>query len=153
MYQKILSIIYFQKTASWIKEDVLYNICNVSTVLYQPFYANVEQQIRTQLTLTYSLDTSKKEKARLFIKDLAMLLNYYQVYNKEVFAYKCLYIQLAANLILTSVTATQLGVLIGQLLYKYLEFQLFPLLLEEQQLCVVLRVNLENIKQLGSELE
>jgi len=41
-YWKILSMIYSQKTVSWIREDVLYDICNVSTLLYQPSYANVE---------------------------------------------------------------------------------------------------------------
>jgi hypothetical protein len=32
-YWKTLSLVYSQKTASWMKEDVLYNIRNVSYVL------------------------------------------------------------------------------------------------------------------------
>ena len=41
-YWKILSMIYSQKTASWMREDVLYDIRNVSTLLHQPSHANVE---------------------------------------------------------------------------------------------------------------
>jgi len=73
----------------------------------------------------------KKEKAGLFVEDLAVLLNHYWVRDKEVFAHERLRVQLAANLILAGATATRPGALISQLLYKHLEFQLFPLLLEE----------------------
>ena len=40
-YWKILSIIYSQKTASWMREDVLYNIRNVSMLLHQLSHANI----------------------------------------------------------------------------------------------------------------
>ena len=39
-YWKILSMIYSQKTASWMREDVLYDIRNVSTPPHQLSHAN-----------------------------------------------------------------------------------------------------------------
>ena len=40
-YWKILSMIYSLKTASWMREDVLYDIRNVSMPLHQLYHANV----------------------------------------------------------------------------------------------------------------
>jgi hypothetical protein len=72
-----------------------------------------------------------------------------------VFAHERLRVQLAANLILGGATATRPGALIGQLLYKHIEFQLFPPLLggENQRPQVVLKVNLKHIKRSGGESE
>ncbi|KAK0701564.1 hypothetical protein B0T26DRAFT_681697 [Lasiosphaeria miniovina] len=137
-YWKILSMVYSQKTASWMKEDVLYDIRN---------------WIHTWLTPTYGLDTSKKEKVGLFVEDLAVLLNHHWIRDEEVFAHERLRVQLAANLIFAGATATRLGALIGQLLYEHLEFQLFPPLPGDQRPRVVLKVNLENIKRSGGESE
>ncbi|KAK3935512.1 hypothetical protein QBC46DRAFT_367527 [Diplogelasinospora grovesii] len=137
-YWKILSMIYSLKTASWMREDVLYDVRNWT---------------HTWLTPTYGLDTSKKEKAGLFVEDLAVLLNHHWIRDEEVFAHERLRVQLAANLILAGATATRPGALIGQLLYEHLEFQLFPPLPGEKRPRVVLMVNLEHIKRSGGESE
>ena len=72
-----------------------------------------------------------------------------------MFTYKRLHIQLIANLIFANATTTRPKTLISQLLYKYIEFQLFPPLFkkEEKQLHIVLKVNLKYIKRSGGELE
>ncbi|KAI1845332.1 hypothetical protein JX265_014084, partial [Neoarthrinium moseri] len=95
------------KTASWMKEDVLYDVRN---------------WIHTYLTPAYRLDRSKAEKAGIYVEDLAVLLNHHWVRDKEVFAHERLRVQLAAHLILAGATATRPGALIGQLLYENLEF-------------------------------
>ncbi|KXX73588.1 hypothetical protein MMYC01_210372, partial [Madurella mycetomatis] len=109
--------------------------------------------IRTWLTPTYGLDTSKKEKAGLFVEDLAVLLNHHWIRDKEVFAHKRLRVQLAANLILAGATATRPGALIGQLHYEDLEFQLFPPLSGEERPRMALKVSLKNIKRSGGKSE
>jgi len=118
-----------------------------------PRKTNGQQWIHVYLTPTYGLDTSKKEKAGIFVEDLAILLNHHWIRDKEVFAHERLRVQLAANLILAGATATRPGALIGQLLYKHIEFQLFPPLPEEERLHVVLKVNLKHIKRSGGESE
>ncbi|KAK3943401.1 hypothetical protein QBC46DRAFT_420865 [Diplogelasinospora grovesii] len=129
---------YWKILTSWMREDVLYDVRN---------------WIRTWLTPTYGLDTSKKEKAGLFVEDLTVLLNHHWIRDKEVFAHERLRVQLAANMILAGATATRPGALIGQLLYEHLEFQLFPPLPGEKRPRVVLMVNLEHIKRSGGESE
>ena len=42
-----------------------------------PRKTNSQQWIYVYFTLTYSLDTLKKEKAGIFVEDLAILLNHY----------------------------------------------------------------------------
>ncbi|KAJ0103794.1 hypothetical protein J7T55_004196, partial [Diaporthe amygdali] len=133
-YWKLLSMVYSQKMASWMKEEVLYDIRN---------------WIRTYVTPTYGLDTSRKEKAGLFVEDLAMLLYHHWVRDEEIFAHERLRVQLAANLILAGATATRPGALIGQLLYEHLEFQLFPPLSGGPRPRIVLKVNLKHIKRSG----
>ncbi|RYO82759.1 hypothetical protein DL764_009563 [Monosporascus ibericus] len=137
-YWKVLSLIYSNQTASWMREDVLYDVRN---------------WIHTYLTPTYGLDTTKKEKAGIFVEDLAVLLNHHWIRDEEVFAHERLRVQLAANLILAGATATRPGALIGQLCYEHLEFQLFPPLKGDQRPRVVLKVNLERIKRSGGKSE
>jgi len=62
---------------------------------------------------------------------------------------------LAANLILTDATVTRPDAFIGQLLYKHIEFQLFPPLSkeEEQRLYIILKINLEHIKKSEGQSE
>ena len=82
-----------------------------------------------------------------------MLLSHHWIQDQEVFAHERLRVQLAAHLILAGATATRPGALIGQLLYKHLEFQLFPPLAGEQRPRVALKVNLEHIKRSAGESE
>ncbi|KAH8758036.1 hypothetical protein F5883DRAFT_364281, partial [Diaporthe sp. PMI_573] len=133
-YWKLLSMVYSQKMASWMKEEVLYDVRN---------------WIHTYVTPTYGLDTTKKEKAGLFVEDLAMLLYHHWVRDEEIFAHERLRVQLAANLILAGATATRPGALIGQLLYERLEFQLFSALSGEVRPRVVMKVYLKHIKRSG----
>ena len=72
-----------------------------------PRKTNGQQWIHVYLTLTYSLDTLKKEKAGIFIEDLAILLNHHWICDEEVFAHERLCVQLVANLILAGATATR----------------------------------------------
>ncbi|KAK3934987.1 hypothetical protein QBC46DRAFT_424370 [Diplogelasinospora grovesii] len=123
-YWKILSMVYAQKTASWMSDEVLYDVRN---------------WIHVYLTPTYGLDTSKKEKAGIFVEDLAVLLNHHWIRDEEVFAHERLRVQLAANLILAGATATRPGALIGQLLYEHIEFQLFRGLTREERPHFVLK--------------
>lgn len=111
------------------------------------------QWIHTYLTPTYSLDTSKKEKAGIFVEDLAVLLAHHWIRDEEVFAHERLRVQFAANLILAGATATRPGALIGQLLYEHLEFQLFPPLAGEERPHIIVKVNLKHIKRSGGESE
>ncbi|KAK3934110.1 hypothetical protein QBC46DRAFT_429032 [Diplogelasinospora grovesii] len=137
-YWKVLSMVYSQKTASWMTEGVLYDVRN---------------WIHTYVTPTYGLDTSKKEKAGIFIEDLAVLLNHHWIRDEEVFAHERLRVQLAGNIILAGATATRPGALIGQLRYEHLEFQLFPPLSGDERPRIVLKVNLEHIKRSGGQSE
>jgi hypothetical protein len=105
------------------------------------------------LTPTYGLDTSKKEKAGVFVEDLAVLLNHHWIRDEEVFPHERLRVQLAANLILAGATATRPGALIGNLLYEHIEFQLFPPLPGEERPRLVLKVNLKHIKRSGGQSE
>ncbi|KAK3939621.1 hypothetical protein QBC46DRAFT_342346 [Diplogelasinospora grovesii] len=111
-YWKVLSMVYSQKIASWMTEEVLYD------------------WILTYVTPTYGLDTSKKEKAGIFVKDLAVLLNHHWIRDEEVFAHERL-----------------------RLRYEHLEFQLFPPLSGDERPRIVLKVNLEHIKRSGGQSE
>ena len=155
-YWKALSLLYSQRTAGWMKEDVLYDIRNVSwlfRLVHRCSRSHLRQWIHTYLTPTYGLDTTRKEKAGIFVEDLAALLNYHWIRDSEVFAHERLRVQLATNLILAGATATRPGALIGQLRYEHLEFQLFPPLASGERPRVVLRVNLEHIKRSGGRSE
>lgn len=114
---------------------------------------NTDQWIRTYLTPKYSLDTSKKEKAGIFIEDLAILLNHNWIRDEEIFAHERLRVQLAANLILAGATATRPGALIGQLRYEHLEFQVFPPAKRGGRPRISLIVNLEHIKRAAGDSE
>ncbi|KAK3933707.1 hypothetical protein QBC46DRAFT_368631 [Diplogelasinospora grovesii] len=131
-------MVYLQKTACWIRDEVLHDVRN---------------WIHVYLTPTYGLDTSKKEKAGVFVEDLAVLLNHHWIRDEEVFPHERLRVQLAANLILAGATATRPGALIGNLLYEHIEFQLFPPLPGEERPRLVLKVNLKHIKRSGGESE
>ncbi|KAJ6437019.1 hypothetical protein O9K51_10316 [Purpureocillium lavendulum] len=137
-YWKLLSMIYAQKTATWMSEHILFDIRN-----WIPRY----------LTPKYNLDTSQKEKAGIYIEDLAILLNHIWIRDEQPFAHERLRVQLAANLILAGATATRPGALIGMLLYENLEFQLFPPVPGETRPRIALIVNLEHIKRTAGRSE
>ncbi|ODA78130.1 hypothetical protein RJ55_06734 [Drechmeria coniospora] len=131
-------MIYAQKTATWMSESVLFDIRN---------------WIQTYLTPKYGLDTSKKEKAGIYIEDLAILLNHIWIRDEQQFAHERLRVQLAANLILAGATATRPGALIGMLLYENMEFQVFPPVTGDIRPRIALVVNLEHIKRTAGSSE
>jgi hypothetical protein len=111
--------------------------------------AHVVQWIHKYLTPTYSLDTSRKEKAGIFVDDLVLLLTHHWIRDREVYTHERFRVQLAANLVLAGATATRPGALIGQLRYEHLEFQLFPPLAGHARPRLVLKVNLAHVKRSG----
>ena len=115
--------------------------------------ANIEQWIRTYLTPKYDLDTSSKEKAGIYIEDIAILLHHNWIRDEQQFAHERLRVQLSANLILAGATATRPGALIGKLLYENLEFQVFPPIRGGFQPRIALIVNLEHIKRAAGSSE
>lgn len=115
--------------------------------------ADDKKWIPRYLTPKYNLDTSQKEKAGIYIEDLAILLNHIWIRDEQPFAHERLRVQLAANLILAGATATRPGALIGMLLYENLEFQLFPPMPGETRPRIALIVNLEHIKRTAGRSE
>ena len=67
--------------------------------------------------------------------------------DKEIFAHERLRVQLAAILILAGCTSTRPGTLIGQLLYKYVEFQVFPPPCKGKRPRIAMKINLEHVKR------
>ncbi|KAM3555122.1 hypothetical protein ARSEF4850_006153 [Beauveria asiatica] len=137
-YWKTLSMVYAEKAKAWMSDGILYDIRN---------------WIRTDLTPRFCLDTSQKEKAGLYIEDLAMLLNQLWIRDEGTFEHERLRAQLAENLILAGATATRPGALIGAMLYEHWEFQVFPPIQGSKRVRLVLVVNLEHIKRAAGDSE
>lgn len=115
--------------------------------------ADDRQWIRTDLTPRFCLDTSQREKAGLYIEDLAMLLNQLWIRDEGTFEHERLRAQLAENLIIAGATATRPGALIGAMLYEHWEFQVFPPIQGSKRVRLVLVVNLEHIKRAAGDSE
>ncbi|EGY18660.1 uncharacterized protein VDAG_09186 [Verticillium dahliae VdLs.17] len=103
--------------------------------------------IHTSLTPEFDLDTSKKEKSGLFVEDLDLILHYHFVRDEELYTHERLRVQLALILIIAGATATRPDALIGKVLYKHIEFQLFPPAAEGQRPRLGLMWNLEHVKR------
>ncbi|KAL1889914.1 hypothetical protein Sste5346_008641 [Sporothrix stenoceras] len=73
-----------------------------------------------------ALGSSSKNKSRLYVGDLDLILHHHWVLDEERFAHERLHVQMAVILILAGATATRPGALIGNLSYKKVEFQVFP---------------------------
>ncbi|KAJ2967724.1 hypothetical protein NQ176_g9523 [Zarea fungicola] len=137
-YWKTLSMVYAEKAKAWMSDGILYDIRN---------------WIRTDLTPKFCLDTSQKEKAGLYIEDLALLLNQLWIRDQGTFEHERLRTQLASNLILAGATATRPGALIGAMLYEHWQFQVFPPIQGSTRVRLVLVVNLEHIKRVAGDSE
>ncbi|KAH6708579.1 hypothetical protein EV126DRAFT_331542 [Verticillium dahliae] len=103
--------------------------------------------IHTSLTPEFDLDTSKKEKSGLFVEDLDLILHFHYVRDEELYTHERLRVQLALILIIAGATATRPDALIGKVLYKHIEFQLFPPAAEGQRPRLGLVWNLEHVKR------
>ncbi|KAI5465089.1 hypothetical protein BGZ63DRAFT_351240 [Mariannaea sp. PMI_226] len=106
--------------------------------------------IHAKLTPKFELDTSKKEKAGLFVEDLDLILHHNYVLDDYVYAHERLRVQLGLLLITAGATTTRPGALIGKVLYEDIEFQLFPPGPGEERSRLGLVVNLVNLKNGGS---
>ena len=82
------------------------------------------QWLYTFITPEFSLDTSEKEKAALFVEDLCVLQNGHWVRDTEVFTHKRLRVQMSPLITIAGCTATRLSALVGEkpLLYSDIEF-------------------------------
>ncbi|KAM3487218.1 hypothetical protein MY3957_009501 [Beauveria namnaoensis] len=98
-------------------------------------------------------DIRNKEKAGLYIEDLAMLLNQLWIRDEGTFEHERLRAQLVENLILAGATATRPGALIGAMLYEHWEFQVFPPIQGFKRVRLVLVVNLKHIKRAAGDSE
>lgn len=107
----------------------------------------VIQWLRIYLTPKYQLDVSKKEKAGISVNTLSLLLTHHWIHDERIFQHERLRIQHAAILILAGATSTRPGALIGALLYKHLEFQVFPAVRGESRSQLALIVRLEDVKR------
>ncbi|CRK25088.1 hypothetical protein BN1708_014133 [Verticillium longisporum] len=132
-YWNVLSMVYAEKTSRYMDGGVLFDIGNV--------------WIHTTLTPEFGLDTSKKVKSGLYVEDLDLILHHHYVRDEEVYAHERLRVQLALILIIAGATATRPDALIGKVLYKHIEFQLFPPTAEGERPRLGLVWNLEHIKR------
>ncbi|KAG7136321.1 hypothetical protein HYQ45_006093 [Verticillium longisporum] len=132
-YWNVLSMVYAERTKRYMDGGVLYDIGNV--------------WIHTSLTPEFDLDTSKKEKSGLFVEDLDLILHFHYVRDEELYTHERLRVQLALILIIAGATATRPDALIGKVLYKHIEFQLFPPAAEGQRPRLGLVWNLEHVKR------
>ncbi|CRK47268.1 hypothetical protein BN1723_007445, partial [Verticillium longisporum] len=132
-YWNVLSMVYAERTKRYMDGGVLYDIGNV--------------WIHTSLTPEFDLDTSKKEKSGLFVEDLDLILHFHYVRDEELYIHERLRVQLALILIIAGATATRPDALIGKVLYKHIEFQLFPPAAEGQRPRLGLVWNLEHVKR------
>ncbi|KAJ3480965.1 hypothetical protein NLG97_g7940 [Lecanicillium saksenae] len=135
-YWKTLSMVYAQKVRGFMNDCILFDIRN---------------WIHTELTPNFCLDTSQKEKAGLYIEDLALLLNQLWIRDEGTFEHERLRVQHAETLILAGATATRPGALIGSVLYEHWEFQVFPPVEGSKRARLVLIVNLEHIKRTAGD--
>ncbi|KAH7363524.1 hypothetical protein B0T11DRAFT_353822, partial [Plectosphaerella cucumerina] len=122
-YWNVLSMVYAQRTNCYMDGKVLYDIGN------------------------FGLDTSKKEKSGLYVEDLDLILHHHYILDSEIYAHERLRVQLALILIIAGATATRPDALIGRVLYKHIEFQLFPPAAEGERPRLGLVWNLEHIKR------
>ncbi|KAF3345643.1 hypothetical protein VdG2_06486 [Verticillium dahliae VDG2] len=131
-YWNVLSMVYAERTKRYMDGGVLYDIGN---------------WIHTSLTPEFDLDTSKKEKSGLFVEDLDLILHFHYVRDQELYTHERLRVQLALILIVAGATVTRPDALIGKVLYKHIEFQLFPPAAEGQRPRLGLMWNLEHVKR------
>ncbi|KAK7937639.1 uncharacterized protein PG986_014507 [Apiospora aurea] len=110
-YWNNLCMFYARETKRYMDGGVLYDINN---------------WIHAVLTPMFDLDTSKKDKAGLFVSDLDLILHHHWVKDEEVYAHERLRVQLALILIVAGATSTRPDALIGHLRYRDVLFQLFP---------------------------
>lgn len=101
----------------------------------------------------FKLDTSKKEKSAISVDTLSLLLTHHWIEDERIFQHERLRIQHAAMLIIAGATSTRPGALIGALLYKHLEFQVFHPLAGESRSQLALIVRLEDVKRTAGEKE
>lgn len=150
-------MIYSPKTASWMTEDVVYDIRNVSAYNVNRFskVSFLTSHSRYALGLPQYTAWTLRRRKRPGSSSRSWPCSWtnHWIRDDEVFAHERLHVQLAANLILAGATATRPGALIGQLRYEDLEFQLFPPLSGEERPRVILRVSLKNVKRSAGESE
>ncbi|KAM0539694.1 hypothetical protein ACHAO7_011929 [Fusarium culmorum] len=137
-YWKRLSMLYAMKAKASMEKSVLFDIRN---------------WLRTYLTPKFKLDTSKKEKSAISVDTLSLLLTHHWIDDERIFQHERLRIQHAAMLIIAGATSTRPGALIGALLYKHLEFQVFLPLEGENRSQLALIVRLEDVKRTAGEKE
>ncbi|KFZ13522.1 hypothetical protein V501_03678 [Pseudogymnoascus sp. VKM F-4519 (FW-2642)] len=135
---KVLSMVYARLAQRYMDGGVLYDIRN---------------WIPQKLTPMFGLDDSEKDKAGLFVEDLCTLQNGHWVLDTEVYAHERLRVQLSPLLIIAGCTATRPKALVGKrpLLYKDIEFQVFPPSIKERPPIIVMILNLKHIKRSGGK--
>jgi hypothetical protein len=143
----ILSMLYQHTAKRYMAEEVLLDIRNVcdSSIILQGYTDSL--QWLPQL----KLDNSDREKGALFVKDLRVLQHGLWVRDTEVFPHERLRVQESPLNIGTAGTATRPAALVRKkpLLYRHIEFQLFPPPREGLPPLVVLVLNLKHIKRSG----
>jgi hypothetical protein len=85
------------------------------------------------------------------MEDMCVLQNGHWVRDKQVFAHERLRVQMSPLIIFAGATATRPAALVGErpLLYKDIEFQVFPPPAVGQPPAVILVLNLKHIKRSG----
>lgn len=86
---------------------------------------NVLQWINSDLTPSLGLDKSQKDKSGLYVDDLDRVLYHLWVDDKQVMTHERLRAQMALILIVAAATSTRPNALIGKVLYRHVEFQIF----------------------------
>lgn len=94
-----------------------------------------------------------REKAALFVEDLCALQNGHWVRDRQAFAHARLRVQMSPLMIFAGATATRPGALVGKrpLLYKDIEFQVFPPPSKGLPAAIVMVLNLEHVKRSGGK--
>ncbi|CAG9952415.1 unnamed protein product [Clonostachys rosea f. rosea IK726] len=130
-YWNVLSMVYAVKTQRYMDGGMLYDIGN---------------WIHAKLAPEFNLDYSKKEKSGLFVQDLDLILYHHWVHDKAVYDHEHLRASMSTILVLAGATATRPDALIGNVLYKHVEFQLFPPPAGQLRPRLGLVLNLEHLK-------
>ncbi|KAK7219003.1 hypothetical protein V2G26_007006 [Clonostachys chloroleuca] len=130
-YWNVLSMVYATKTQRYMDGGMLYDIGN---------------WIHAKLAPVFNLDYSKKEKSGLFVQDLDLILYHHWVHDKAVYDHEHLRASISTILVLAGATTTRPDALIGNVLYKHVEFQLFPPPAGQSRPRVGLTLNLEHLK-------
>ncbi|KAK8092701.1 uncharacterized protein PG998_014742 [Apiospora kogelbergensis] len=133
-YWNNLCMFYARETKRYMDGGILYDINN---------------WVHAKLTPMFDLDTSKKEKAGLYVSDLDLILHHHWVTDEEVYAHERLRVQLAAILIIAGATSTRPEALIGNLRYRDVLFQLFPPGAGGKRSRLGLVVDFVNVKKTG----